>query len=1009
MSRRRNRPLRSLQIENLETRQLMAADLAGQAAAQELIAGPTVDVRTYSPPIRATVGTAAAVADDAYENNDSLQAAKHLGTLTNNVRIADLRLLDQADWYSFQMTAAGTTSHSVGIRFKHAEGDLDLKLFNARGQELRSSTGVVDNETVSLNGLAAGTYYVQVLGKAGPKGSFTQNANYQLTVNPAIPVPKAELFGWWNFATNAANWGGVITMDSQVYNSGQVASGAFNVSWYLSKDAVGSSDDILLNRVSSNAFKTHAAITGGTTYAHPSIAAGAHGSRFNVELQLPALPAGFTGDTFHIIMKTDASGQVVENNELNNFGQIGQNYDRDQINITTPSNLFSNFNVWDASMDDSVNTAVKDGALRVNYNYAGAHSQLSSIKLEAIGVGSNPIVLGSFGTYANGTNKLINLNGIAGLQAGDYQLRLKATLLNGSTLYSQIDAMSLNDTWTNSGTFAGENIHYNGWTDTTVVMRGQGGTDTLVLNATRQEVLSFNGFATFVGAITTNQAIYKGSAYDYLRLTGDREIYFQGFERIRFSDGSIQELAVHPNDPGFADQWNLHVTDVPSAWRFTQGTQNVLLVSLDTGILNAPGANAGLGVHDVNGRLITDATDDDNQVVQPDMNSTSGLGHGHMAISVMAANADTSTGIAGINQGSNVMVADVYNGVTLQAAISNALAFARANGQRVVFQGGIQGEGWINSGGTSTSLASLMSHNADIAVFAIAAGNGGPGGNLTDPNWQQSVSGVAKFETYQANVMSVGALTMTQPSFVGGLFNANNVAMATYSNRGHNLTLVAPTDSPAVDKRGQIHSFGGTSCANPNMAGIASLVWSANPALYGDMVRQVLIDTAYDLGAAGDDNTFGNGLVNADAAVRRAVALARSVDLAGMYWGVGLGNSTPGAQPYSGTNSFQQLPAAPSVAPSTGGALSAAALVDLAFAVDAKGLDNAHSGETAPLADPAGKLANDLAIQKWTKAAEVAKAETFDAADADDAEQDAFDVAFSKFDSKIAFGKLLAA
>jgi hypothetical protein len=97
--------------------------------------------------------------------------------------------------------------------------------------------------------------------------------------------------------------------------------------------------------------------------------------------------------------------------------------------------------------------------------------------------------------------------------------------------------------------------------------------------------------------------------------------------------------------------------------------------------------------------------------------------------------------------------------------------------------------------------------------------------------------------------------------------------------------MVAATDSPAVNYDGNLQTFGGTSCANPNMAGIASLVWSVNPDLTGPQVRQILIDTAMDLGDVGRDNTYGHGLVNADAAVRRAVALARSPDLAALYSG----------------------------------------------------------------------------------------------------------------------------
>jgi subtilisin family serine protease len=99
---------------------------------------------------------------------------------------------------------------------------------------------------------------------------------------------------------------------------------------------------------------------------------------------------------------------------------------------------------------------------------------------------------------------------------------------------------------------------------------------------------------------------------------------------------------------------------------------------------------------------------------------------------------------------------------------------------------------------------------------------------------------------------------------------------------------MAATNSPAMDKFGNMNFFGGTSAANPNMAGIASLVWSVNPTLNGGQLRQILIDTAMDLGTTGRDDTFGNGLVNADAAVRRAWALQRNSALANLYSGSSL-------------------------------------------------------------------------------------------------------------------------
>ena len=146
-----------------------------------------------------------------------------------------------------------------------------------------------------------------------------------------------------------------------------------------------------------------------------------------------------------------------------------------------------------------------------------------------------------------------------------------------------------------------------------------------------------------------------------------------------------------------------------SAWRFTQGSNGVLLVSLDTGVLTASGRSGSI-VDISNNRLITDATDDDNY---------NPAGHGHQSISIMSSTANNGSGVTGINWNSNVYVNDVYNGVFLQQAIRDAIAYARARNQRVVFQGGIQGESWLKSGGTQAQLEQLIRDNSDIAIFAV--------------------------------------------------------------------------------------------------------------------------------------------------------------------------------------------------------------------------------------------------------------------------------------------------
>ncbi|MFL5344997.1 MAG: S8 family serine peptidase [Hyalangium sp.] len=59
----------------------------------------------------------------------------------------------------------------------------------------------------------------------------------------------------------------------------------------------------------------------------------------------------------------------------------------------------------------------------------------------------------------------------------------------------------------------------------------------------------------------------------------------------------------------------------------------------------------------------------------------------------------------------------------------------------------------------------------------------------------------------------------------------------------------------------------GTSMSTPHVSGVAALVWSARPTLTAAQVRQLLEDSAKDLGTAGPDSTYGHGLVQAKAAL----------------------------------------------------------------------------------------------------------------------------------------------
>ena len=73
-------------------------------------------------------------------------------------------------------------------------------------------------------------------------------------------------------------------------------------------------------------------------------------------------------------------------------------------------------------------------------------------------------------------------------------------------------------------------------------------------------------------------------------------------------------------------------------------------------------------------------------------------------------------------------------------------------------------------------------------------------------------------------------------------------------------------------------TFDGTSDATPIVSGVAALLWSRFPALTNVELRQLLVESAVDLGAPGRDDAFGWGRIDALRALRQATPRARCGD-----------------------------------------------------------------------------------------------------------------------------------
>ncbi|MCK9912207.1 S8 family serine peptidase, partial [Microbacteriaceae bacterium K1510] len=99
-----------------------------------------------------------------------------------------------------------------------------------------------------------------------------------------------------------------------------------------------------------------------------------------------------------------------------------------------------------------------------------------------------------------------------------------------------------------------------------------------------------------------------------------------------------------------------------------------------------------------------------------------------------------------------------------------------------------------------------------------------------------------------------------------GAVNSNNDPY--YSNFGPELNIMAPGKSIyATRLHGTYGTMSGTSMAAPQVAGAAALILAKNPKMTPLEVRQLLYQTATNLGEPGWDRRTGYGLLDINKAL----------------------------------------------------------------------------------------------------------------------------------------------
>jgi subtilisin len=291
---------------------------------------------------------------------------------------------------------------------------------------------------------------------------------------------------------------------------------------------------------------------------------------------------------------------------------------------------------------------------------------------------------------------------------------------------------------------------------------------------------------------------------------------------------SAPPIALPPFQP---IPWNIQMVKAPAAWNRGIRGDGVKVAILDTGI----GPHADLIVSGGASFISGVASFNDDQ------------GHGTHCAGIAGAR-NNFVGVVGVAPRCRLFAVKVLSatGSGPFSGIVAGLGWALANKMDVVS---------MSLGATmpcqNAPLALVNAINQLIAAGCVVVAATGNSGQQSAPNSFVGVPGSIK------GVIAVAAVNQ-------------NKQIAPFSSRGgacNQVTISAPGVSINSTFHAPANSYralSGTSMACPHVAGGAALIKQRFPGISVAALRAKLVTTATDLGAPGNDPTFGAGLLNCD-------------------------------------------------------------------------------------------------------------------------------------------------
>lgn len=318
-------------------------------------------------------------------------------------------------------------------------------------------------------------------------------------------------------------------------------------------------------------------------------------------------------------------------------------------------------------------------------------------------------------------------------------------------------------------------------------------------------------------------------------------------------------IAVQPNDPLFANQWDMTQIQAGGAgftgWDISTGNNTVVACVLDTG--------CDLGHPD-----LTFSTQGINLgTMQPDGSPTGD--HGTACAGIVAGVYNNTLGVAGVAGKCRIMPLAFQNWTDSEVAAG--INYAANNGARVISMS-FGNNGW-NPKIIDPAIQNAFNSNV---VMCVATHN---------------YNGAITYPATNPLVIACGASDQVDNRKTPTSPDGENWG----SDYGPQISVVAPgVQIPTTDRQGNLGynttngvagdytmTFNGTSSATPHVAGLAALIISQYPTLTNAQVRNIIERTAEKVGNVpyADTTGYPNGTWNQEMGYGR-INVFRSLDFA---------------------------------------------------------------------------------------------------------------------------------